>query len=439
MKLKYKIILSAIVCFLLSLDVSVLYFTKKTERFIYNNELKYAEQEKDFIYKSISDLINDTPNDNNKNINAIISTYNLFYKQYDVYLKCTYDSDFTNNKFGEDSKSITFAERFNVPFDNYILIYNKKLSKINEIINEQKKAFIVVNFLFGFLAAIFISVMMNRILQPLSDINESIKIIQDGNFNHRINISSKDELQDLATEYNNMANSLNNTFMSLTEIAKEKEMLAENMAHEIRNPLTTIAGFSEYLFNANISDENRLIALKHINNETKRLQELCNKMLNISRDEKNIIIQKLSVKKIIEDINKAKKNIITSKDICFICKYDEEYIYADRDLILSLILNIIDNAINAIEANGKISLEFKKNELSTCITIKDNGIGIREKDLKNVFKPFYRTDKSRSRALGGSGLGLSICKKIVDLHNGNIYINSTFGYGTEVNIILPKS
>jgi two-component system sensor histidine kinase VicK len=112
-------------------------------------------------------------------------------------------------------------------------------------------------------------------------------------------------------------------------------------------------------------------------------------------------------------------------------------IVADKDGIEQVILNIISNSIKYTPENGRIDVIAKKQDKNVIITIKDNGIGIPDKDKERIFERFYRVDKARSRELGGTGLGLSIAKQIIEAHNGQIILRSKYKEGTEVDIILP--
>ena len=112
-------------------------------------------------------------------------------------------------------------------------------------------------------------------------------------------------------------------------------------------------------------------------------------------------------------------------------------IVADKDGIEQVILNIISNSIKYTPENGHIDVIAKKQDKNVIITIKDNGIGIPDKDKERIFERFYRVDKARSRELGGTGLGLSIAKQIIEAHNGQIILKSKYEEGTEVDIILP--
>lgn len=112
-------------------------------------------------------------------------------------------------------------------------------------------------------------------------------------------------------------------------------------------------------------------------------------------------------------------------------------IVGDKDGIEQVILNIISNSIKYTPSNGEIDIFAKEVDDGILVRIKDNGMGIPEKDMERIFERFYRVDKARSRELGGTGLGLSIAKQIIESHDGKIHLESEFNKGTIVDIILP--
>jgi two-component system sensor histidine kinase VicK len=114
-------------------------------------------------------------------------------------------------------------------------------------------------------------------------------------------------------------------------------------------------------------------------------------------------------------------------------------VYADVEAIEQVILNVLTNAMRYTNEGGKIQIVLEDNKENVRIKVKDNGIGIPQKDLPRVFERFYRVDKARTRERGGTGLGLSIAKKMIESNNGEIYIDSEFGKWTEVTIVIPKS
>lgn len=200
----------------------------------------------------------------------------------------------------------------------------------------------------------------------------------------------------------------------------------------MRTPLTSIQGFSEYLMRAKISEEDKLVALTHINEETNRLKQLISKMFELM----TLKIESLISHEIFDTIRKIEFQKLKAKNIELKINIEIEYFYADKHFILVVLTNIIDNAINASKNNSIIEASIYSKDSKTIITVLDHGQGIDAKDLPNVFQPFYKSDKNRPATYKGAGLGLSLVRKILDLHDGDIEVKSKKNIGTEVYIVL---
>lgn len=221
-----------------------------------------------------------------------------------------------------------------------------------------------------------------------------------------------------------------------------KEFVA-NVSHELKTPLTSIKSYTETLLEGALEDKKLAKEfLNVINSETDRMDRLVRDLLQLSRldyekeewnkKESNLvkIVENAIVKVSITAKNKQQKLSFVYEEEAFIC-------WVDKDKIEQVILNILTNAIKYTPEHGQIKILLTGDEGQAVLAIKDNGIGIPQKDISRVFERFYRVDKARSRMLGGTGLGLSIAKQILEAHNGTIDLRSEEGKGTEVIITLP--
>lgn len=219
-----------------------------------------------------------------------------------------------------------------------------------------------------------------------------------------------------------------------------REFIA-NVSHELRTPLTTIKSYSETL-EASTEDEEEKRFLDVIIREVDRMTRIVKDLLTLSSlDNQKLVthFQDFSLDELLRDI--TTKMSIDSKNHNHVLEYYPSTsipdIYGDRDRIEQVVTNILSNAIKYTPDGGIIEVYAGYLYNEAYIKIKDNGIGINEKDLKRIFERFYRVDKARSRESGGTGLGLSIAKNFVELHGGTIKIDSEYGKGTEVLIKLP--
>lgn len=231
----------------------------------------------------------------------------------------------------------------------------------------------------------------------------------------------------------------------ITEHVKLDEMrktFVANVSHELKTPLTSIKGFSETLLDGDCDKETEMHFLKIINDNADRMKALVDDLLTLSKYDNKVnktnliefdlgVLAKTCAEKFEIEVKKRNQNMS-----CFVTA-DVPMIYADKDGIERVIINIISNSIKYTQEGGNIDIYVGFLHNDAYIKIKDTGIGIPKDDIEKVFDRFYRVDKARSREMGGTGLGLSIAKEIIEQNKGNIDIKSELGKGTEVIIRMP--
>lgn len=226
-------------------------------------------------------------------------------------------------------------------------------------------------------------------------------------------------------------------FQDIT-LAKERESMQKQFiadaSHELKTPISVIKGMVEILNRDDFDDEKTRVEFMHqIEKESRRLEIIVRDLLQLSRLSKDNLILKrksLDFTEIIEESKKSFQRLADEKGIHFDVDYQShEKVFVDRDLSITLMNNLISNAIKYSD-QGTIHITTKEVNEEYVIEIKDEGVGLSQEDCEKVFERFYRVDKARSRASGGSGLGLSIVKSIVDAHGGKIKVESELGKGT---------
>ncbi len=232
----------------------------------------------------------------------------------------------------------------------------------------------------------------------------------------------------------------------ITEIRRletvRKDFVA-NVSHELKTPLTSIKGFVETLLEGALEDkDNNRNFLKIVRDHADRLNSLVDDLLSLSHlESKDITLQKESfdLKQEMDKVIFGFKSQSKSKNIDIKNELPANtQVVADKHKIEQVLTNIIDNAIKFNKDKGNIIIYSREADGKIKIIIEDSGIGIPEKDIPRIFERFYRVDKARSRQLQGTGLGLSIVKHIIELHNGNVGVESTEGLGSKFWFILPK-
>lgn len=233
---------------------------------------------------------------------------------------------------------------------------------------------------------------------------------------------------------------------NITENVKLDDMRKEfvaNVSHELKTPLTSIKGYSETIMNGDLTYQEIIRFSKVINQEANRMGRLVADLLQLSRFD----YKKVSWKKMMFAVDEMAQNVCEKMQLSAkeknhtlecVVNVKPPHVYADRDSIEQVLVNIISNSIKYTPEGGIIRVYVGSiNKDNAYVKIIDNGIGIPQKDLSRIFERFYRVDKARSRKMGGTGLGLSIVKEIIDGNNGTINIRSEVNQGTEVSITLP--
>lgn len=229
---------------------------------------------------------------------------------------------------------------------------------------------------------------------------------------------------------------------SLKKLEQIRTEFVSNVTHELKTPLTSIRGFVETLRSGAIEDAavaDRFLEIIDI--EAERLYTLINDILQLSEIEsgrKDSNIGNYNLKSIVDEVVSILKGSAEKKSINIKTEVDDNIeLFANRNRIKQMLINLIDNAIKYNVENGEIEVTGHKETGKIVIIVRDTGIGIAPQHLDRIFERFYRVDKGRSRNMGGTGLGLSIVKHIVSLYNGDIRVNSKPGRGTEFVIQLP--
>ncbi|WP_196592618.1 ATP-binding protein [Pectinatus sottacetonis] len=233
----------------------------------------------------------------------------------------------------------------------------------------------------------------------------------------------------------------------LQEITNRQNIFVANAAHELSTPLTSIKGFSETLLDSNLKDTDTAHHfIQIIYDESCRMQYLVKNLLQLAKlnnedYRKQLVTNNIDCSKVLTKVTKAVMPLFTEKNQLFKTNFSSEKIYikANSDLFKQIFINLIENAIKYTPEKGTIELSYEADTANVTFTLSDNGIGIDKADLPFIFDRFYRSDKSRLRqSIGGSGIGLSLVKFLVELFGGKIFVHSILGKGTTFTLVFPR-
>lgn len=356
-------------------------------------------------------------------------------KRYKKYL--TFINDFPVEEMSVFTKQLKTTPFSLIKIDKggYSVFLGYQLSTVNSVKTKILQLFIAVlpiGILFSILCGYFVT---QRSLNIINRINKTAKDITSKNLHHRINVpKGKDEIRDLILTLNSMINRLEESFTTVRQFSQDA-------AHEIRTPLTIIRGEIEELLTYERCPKNISTTLVSILEEIQYLISISNKLMLIhSIDSGNIDydLSEINLSKIIEETFEDAKVLSSEKNQKIeLLQNDKIKLKGNEELLTRLLWNLIDNSVKYTPKGGKISIELTQLRDKGILTIQDNGIGIPKEDIPGIFERFYRVDKSRSRRLSSSGLGLAICKWIVELHQGDIRVESKINKGTKFVISFP--
>ena len=304
---------------------------------------------------------------------------------------------------------------------------------ISNIVNQVVKSIAIIGILSIMTSIAIIWIISRRTLNPITNIVNTSKYLSKGDFTKRIDQSVSGELSEIVTAFNYMAS-------ELQKLDEQRKIMIADIAHELRTPMTNLKGYIEGWSDGIIKPDNE--TLKILDYQVNTLSKIIDDLSTLSLAESGMLSLNISEfelnNKISEIINNFKLRS-QSQNINIINNITPDItINYDPQRFTQIVTNILNNSILATDDGGIISFSTSTNNNNLLLKISDNGTGIPKDELPYIFDRFYRTDKSRNRQSGGSGLGLSIVKYLIESHNGTIKINSELSKGTEVLILIKK-
>ena len=318
----------------------------------------------------------------------------------------------------------------------YVLSLSSTANEDN-LISTARRAVINSSLWVMLAAVIAVYFITERIIHPLRTMTTASKKFAKGDFETRVTVSGEDEVSELGRAFNNMAESLQN-------LEKMRNSFLASVSHDLRTPMTTISGFIDGITSGAIPPEKHDYYLGIISTEVHRLSRLVSQILDVSRLEsgdRKFNFTDFDVAEITRLILISFEQKIEGKklDVEFDAEEDKMIAYADKDAIYQVIYNLCHNAIKFSKDEGKFAIKiYKRADDRIEISVFDDGQIIPKEDINLVFERFYKIDKSRGLDKSGVGLGLYICKTIVDAHGENIYVDSRDGIGTEFRFTLKS-
>ncbi|MBB3128218.1 signal transduction histidine kinase [Paenibacillus rhizosphaerae] len=350
------------------------------------------------------------------------------------------DRKYIIRSFGH--KSVLFvAGVLTLSGSDFKLTYSLDLTGIYEDKNAQIRNFIRINIVITVVLAAGLYGLIWFLTRSIRMLTRSAQTIASGRYTHRVNVISRDEIGLLAEQFNKMAEAIEEKVNALETTDRNKQRFIHYLTHELKTPLTSIIGYADLLRTATFNEEVFYKSLHYIYSEGKRLESLAFKLMDLilfENNEPRMTVWEMET--VLEESVQTMRPQLEKAQVGLSMTVEAIRLPMEKDLIQILCTNLIDNSIKASNAGDRIRIRgYKTNDHQYVIEVQDEGIGIPEQDIPNVFEPFFKVDQARSQTNRGAGLGLAICAEIVRLHKGELDIQNRLNEGTVVRIILPGS
>lgn len=318
-----------------------------------------------------------------------------------------------------DEEWNNFAKNFSIQ------VYNNKA--------DYKKSSLLFSTLLSLLGGVITFFISGHALKPLYDFSKKIEEVQAQNLSDsRIEENKFSELNQLSVSYNKMLERLSEAF-------KLQRQFTANAAHELRTPLAVMQ-LQIDLYNSSKHPDNDTSAqqtISMITEQTERLSKMVRTLLDMNELQTIARDEEIAIAALVEEVLADLEPLAQEKGINLIEKCDNVLLMGSDILIYRLVYNLVENAIKYNFSGGTVTVNATQQNSQLHLTVEDTGNGIPEELKERIFEPFFRLDKSRSRELGGVGLGLALVREIVRVHNGSILVKNNANSGTTFEVIFP--
>lgn len=439
MKMRFwqKIYVLTLVLFLLCLNVGIFSLAAITHRKNVDSMETSAKGEYNYIAMTFERDYNDG---GGTNVSLLMKTYVNHYKDKGVIFALFEDDRPIYNGFPEELEleSETLSHRMinekrhvvitaKICSGKYVFAFAKNVDPLEREFRALMVVYSMTALAFSSFLAVTLFVILKRLSKPLEKLRKTTEQIESGDFSVTADESGGDEFSLLAKSFNSMIAKINDQMTSLELDAEKKQMLVNNMAHELRTPLTSIRGYAEYLEKAKSDEESRMLAIRYIISESIRLQKISEILLDSAYIRENPPpFVEVDISELIKDTVYRLKPRADEKGVRLISNTEIMIVQGEKTLLSMLLYNLTENAIKACSPDDVVTLSCSGRKM----VVADTGKGMTEAQIIHITEPFYKADRSRARAEGGAGLGLSISSQIIELHKIQMNVKSELDKGT---------
>lgn len=372
--------------------------------------------------------------------------------------KVTIGSIETVSKFGEDEfvngldtnsrasrivtdgekKYIQVVSRITLSYDDYYIQTLTDITDIYQSRDDYCRTYQIILMCVALFASTVLVIFSTYITRPLVRLSSTAQQIANGDFSKRAKVSRTKEIYELSQSFNTMAQFVEDYIEELRKSAQSRDDFVADFTHELKTPLTSVIGYADMLRSYELDAKERRKCADFIYKEGKRLESLSANLLNLIVLKNNeITLKPVRTDVLFAETGNTVEFLLKKYKVTLDVDFESAQIIAEQSLLKTLLYNTIDNACKASDAGQSVELVGFCEDERYKFTVTDSGRGIPEDELEKITRPFYMVDKSRSRSMGGAGLGLALCSEIARLHGSELKIESELGKGTSVSFTVP--
>lgn len=426
-KFLFSFLISLIFSIVITLFINGIWRDKQTD---YSNEMRIFDSKSQIIYREINenlnnqeklqDIINNIINKNQDRVEVFITD-----KQGTVILspENNCEKQLNMEKISREQNRINFNEKEIKHYDIKALGEDRFVVVSQVLYMEDNSRFFVLGIVI--FVVLFLLLTYGRI-KYINSLSKGLMEISKGNLNYRVEVKGRDELSILGKNINYMTEELRNLKEREKEIEKNKDRLIVSVSHDLRTPLTSIIGYIKLIKEKHKEKDDINKYIDIIDNKSNRLEELINDLFEYTKlTSYDIKLEKvnISLNEFMRQVVEGIMPVCNQNDLNILLEAPNEDLNVNVDpaKMVRVFENVISNAIRYSNKNSDINIKIFKAEDGAMVSIENEGTHIKEEELNKIFDMFYRADESRNNQTGGSGIGLSIAKSIVELHGGKIW------------------
>jgi len=317
-------------------------------------------------------------------------------------------------------------------------VYLYELDEVQgELLLQLQRTIRNISFIVAAVALLILTAVTRALTMRLTDLVRAIRIVSSGAYDYRMPIRGGDEITELGEEFNRMT-------ATLQETDQLRRRFVSDASHELKTPLASIRLLSDSIAQSDNMDADTMREfVSDIGSEAERLQRTTDKLLSLTRLDAgapNTVREPVDLAETAENILRRIRPLADKQEVTLTEHLEKEcFVLANGDDLYQAIFNLVENAIKYNNPGGSVELTVCREDGEIVVLVEDTGIGIPEEDLPHIFSRFYRVDKARSRASGGSGLGLSIVKDAVELHGGRVSVQQRREGGSRFMLRFPAN